>query len=121
MVAALGEARHGRLVSNSRSVLISLTRLRRSRCQYCGFTRPAHPDGRAILGRNKVLVPARAAAAGCREALFTLSDNPERRFPGAWDELRSLGHETTVSYLAEAAQSASGSESTDHSGGRDSR
>src|SRR5690606_26167885 len=39
-----------------------------------------------------------------KEALFTLGDKPERRYRLAQDELRALGHETTLSYLAEMAQ-----------------
>ena len=36
------------------------------------------------------------AAAGCREALFTLGDKPELRYAVARDELAALGHQTTV-------------------------
>src|SRR5207244_6478255 len=43
-------------------------------------------------------------AAGCKEALFTLGDQPELRYRGAADELARLGHRTTLSYLAEAAR-----------------
>lgn len=40
-------------------------------------------------------------ASGCKEALFTLGDKPEMRYRQARDELTELGHETTLSYLAE--------------------
>ncbi|HEX3885222.1 MAG TPA: 7,8-didemethyl-8-hydroxy-5-deazariboflavin synthase, partial [Stellaceae bacterium] len=43
------------------------------------------------------------AAAGCREALFTLGDKPELRYRAARDELAALGHATTLSYLAAMA------------------
>jgi FO synthase len=53
---------------------------------------------------DEVLDVARAgAAAGCREALFTLGDKPELRYRVARDELASLGCATTVEYLARAA------------------
>jgi len=51
-----------------------------------------------------VLAVARAgAAAGCFEALFTLGDKPERRYRVVRQELRAMGFETTVHYLAHVA------------------
>jgi FO synthase len=44
------------------------------------------------------------AAAGCREALFTLGDKPELRYKVAREELRALGCETTLEYLARCAK-----------------
>jgi FO synthase len=38
--------------------------------------------------------------AGCKEALFSLGDQPERIFPEARDFLRAHGFETTLQYLA---------------------
>jgi FO synthase len=51
-----------------------------------------------------VAVAREGAAAGCHEALFTLGDKPELRYSVARDELRELGVETTLEYLARAAQ-----------------
>src|SRR5262249_1376143 len=52
----------------------------------------------------EVLAIARAGlAAGCKEALFTLGDQPELRYRSAAAALDGLGHRTTLSYLAEAA------------------
>ena len=54
--------------------------------------------------REQVLAIARAGAkAGCKEALFTLGDKPELRYGAAREALARLGHETTLSYLAEMA------------------
>ncbi len=44
------------------------------------------------------------AQAGCHEALFTLGDKPELRYAAAREALAHLGHETTLSYLAEMAE-----------------
>src|SRR4029450_10422132 len=44
------------------------------------------------------------AAAGCREALFTLGDKPELRYKVAREELRGLGCETTIEYLERCAR-----------------
>ena len=52
-----------------------------------------------------MLAIARAgAAAGCREALFTLGDKPELRYKVAREELRALGCETTLEYVARCAE-----------------
>ena len=48
-----------------------------------------------------MLAIARAgAAAGCKEALFTLGDKPELRYRAAREALAALGHDTTLAYLA---------------------
>ncbi|HYA68676.1 MAG TPA: 5-amino-6-(D-ribitylamino)uracil--L-tyrosine 4-hydroxyphenyl transferase CofH, partial [Acidimicrobiales bacterium] len=50
---------------------------------------------------DEVLAIASAgAAAGCREALFTLGERPELRYPAAADWLADHGHRSTVDYLA---------------------
>ena len=54
---------------------------------------------------EEVLAVARAgAAAGCREALFTLGDKPELRYRVAQEKLGELGHKSTISYLVEMCQ-----------------
>src|SRR5690349_17554437 len=102
--AALRDEAHGGLVSYSRKVFIPLTQLCRDVCHYCTFAHPPRPGAAAYLGRDEVLEIARAGArAGCHEALFTLGDKPELRYAAARDALERLGHETTLSYLAEMA------------------
>lgn len=102
---ALRDAGHGRLHSYSRKVFIPLTHLCRDVCHYCTFTRPPRPGEPAFLSRGDVLDIARAgAAAGCTEALFTLGEKPELRYVAAREALAALGHETTVSYLAEMCE-----------------
>src|SRR6266576_2123313 len=74
-------------------------------CHYCTFAHPPRKNERAYLPLEDVLAIARAGqAAGCKEALFTLGDQPELRYRSAADELARLGHRTTLSYLAEAAR-----------------
>ncbi len=103
--AALRDSAHGSLVTYSRKVFIPLTKLCRDVCHYCTFAHPPRRGERAFLTRDEVLAIARqGAAAGCREALFTLGDKPELRYAAARDELAALGHATTVSYLAEMAK-----------------
>ena len=95
---------HGTLVTYSPKVFIPLTKLCRDVCHYCTFARPPLRGERAYMTIDEVLAVARAgAAAGCREALFTLGDKPELRYRVAREELHALGCATTLEYLARAA------------------
>ena len=103
--AELRDQGHGRVVSYSPKVFIPLTKLCRDVCHYCTFAQPPRAGQRAYMSIEQVLDIARAgAAAGCHEALFTLGDKPELRYKVARDELKALGHSSTLSYLREAAQ-----------------
>ncbi len=102
---ALRDEGHGRLVTFSPKVFIPLTKLCRDVCHYCTFARPPRRGEQAYMTIDEVLDVARAgAAAGCREALFTLGDKPELRYRAAREELAALGCETTLEYLARAAE-----------------
>ena len=101
---ALRAEGHGRLVTYSPKVFIPLTKLCRDVCHYCTFAHPPRRGERAYLTLDEVLEIARAgAAAGCREALFTLGDKPELRYRAAREELAALGCATTLEYLHRAA------------------
>jgi FO synthase len=102
---ALRDEGHGGLVTYSPKVFIPLTKLCRDVCHYCTFAQAPRRGERAYLTSDEVLEIARAgAAAGCREALFTLGDKPELRYRAARDELAALGYETTLEYLAAVAR-----------------
>ena len=95
----------GRRISYSRKVFIPLTQLCRNVCGYCAFAQRPAKGRRAFLTLDEVLTIARAgAAAGCREALFTLGEKPELRYGEARAELDSLGFATTIDYLRHAAE-----------------
>ena len=108
----LGEARrirdrhHGTRVTYSPKVFIPLTMLCRDHCGYCTFAKPpARLGASAYLVPEQVLEIARAgAAAGCSEALFTLGERPEERYPVAREALAALGHASTVGYLADSCR-----------------
>ncbi|WP_380879691.1 FO synthase [Sphingomonas sp. DBB INV C78] len=94
----------GGLVTYSRKIFIPLTRLCRDVCAYCTFATTPTRAGAAFLSRDEVLAFVRAGErAGCREALFTLGDQPEARYAFARSALQALGHETTLGYLREMA------------------
>ncbi|TVV76764.1 5-amino-6-(D-ribitylamino)uracil--L-tyrosine 4-hydroxyphenyl transferase CofH [Sphingomonas solaris] len=101
---AMTLAGHGALVTYSRKVFIPLTRLCRDVCHYCTFATTPREAGHLFLDRDEVLAIARAGvAAGCREALFTLGDRPEDRYPAARAALDAMGHASTLDYLGEMA------------------
>jgi FO synthase len=92
------------VVTYSRKVFVPLTRLCRDRCHYCTFATVPGRLSAPYLDREEVLAIARAgAAAGCKEALFTLGDRPEQRWPQAREWLRARGYGSTVDYLRACA------------------
>ena len=105
VAAGLRDQGHGNLVTYSRKVFLPLTHLCRDICHYCVFARAPKKGEAAYMPLDGVLSQARlAAAAGCKEALFTLGDKPELRYKAAREGLAELGHDTTLSYLREAAE-----------------
>jgi FO synthase len=92
------------LVTYSPKVFIPVTRLCRDRCHYCTFvTTPGHlaRDGQEpYLSPDEILDVARAGAElGCLEALFTLGDRPEDRWPEARLWLDEKGYDSTLAYV----------------------
>ncbi|HZF57705.1 MAG TPA: 5-amino-6-(D-ribitylamino)uracil--L-tyrosine 4-hydroxyphenyl transferase CofH [Rubrobacter sp.] len=98
--AVVRDRAFGPRITYSRKVFIPLTKLCRDNCGYCTFAHGPRPGERAYLTPGEVLDIARAGAeAGCKEALFTLGDKPEKRYPEARRELAELGFASTVEYL----------------------
>ena len=101
----LRDAGFGNVVTYSRKVFIPLTQLCRDVCHYCTFAQPPKPNERAYLTIDEMIDVARQGAnAGCNEALFTLGDKPEMRYPQAREELNQLGYATTIDYLVAATK-----------------
>jgi FO synthase len=95
----LGDEGKGNTVTYSRKVFIPLTTLCRDRCTYCTFAQPPGAGG-MYLTADEVLAVARAGRRhGCTEALFTLGDRPEDRWPQARDFLASVGASSTLEYV----------------------
>jgi len=92
------------IVTYSPKVFIPVTKLCRDRCHYCTFVETpgqAAREGRApYLTPDEVLAIAREGAAlGCAEALFTLGDRPEERWPEAKAWLDEQGYDSTLAYV----------------------
>ncbi|HWC09921.1 MAG TPA: 7,8-didemethyl-8-hydroxy-5-deazariboflavin synthase CofG, partial [Acidimicrobiales bacterium] len=93
----------GDRVTWSPKVFIPLTRLCRDRCGYCTFATAPARVASPFLALDEVVALARTgAAAGCHEALFTLGERPEDRYPDARRWLDEAGFASTVDYLAVA-------------------
>ncbi|MFV2085333.1 bifunctional FO biosynthesis protein CofGH [Micromonospora sp. LOL_021] len=102
--AGLRDAGRPGVITYSRKVFVPLTRLCRDRCHYCTFATVPGRLPAAYLDRDEVLAIARAGAAqGCKEALFTLGDRPEDRWPAARQWLDERGYDSTVDYLRACA------------------
>jgi FO synthase len=87
-------------VTYSRKVFVPLTRLCRDRCHYCTFATTPGRLPAAYLSPDEVIDIARqGAAAGCKEALFTLGDQPEDRWRPAREWLDAHGFDSTLGYL----------------------
>jgi FO synthase len=98
--AGLADAGRPGVVTYSRKVFVPLTRLCRDRCHYCTFATVPGRVPAAFLEPDEVLaIAAAGAAAGCKEALFTLGDRPESRWSAAREWLEARGYADTLSYL----------------------
>ncbi|MCP2194971.1 bifunctional FO biosynthesis protein CofGH [Williamsia deligens] len=95
-------------ITYSRKVFIPITRLCRDRCHYCTFVtvpgKLARDGHGAYLEMDEILdIARRGAELGCKEALFTLGDRPEDRWPEAAQWLDERGYESTLDYVRAAS------------------
>ncbi|MGW4676414.1 bifunctional FO biosynthesis protein CofGH [Streptomyces sp. NPDC004324] len=102
--AGLEAAGRPGVITYSRKVFIPLTRLCRDRCHYCTFATVPGKLRRAghgmFLSPDEVLeIARRGAELGCKEALFTLGDRPEDRWPEAREWLDAHGYDDTLAYV----------------------
>jgi FO synthase len=104
LLAAASELRaqgKGNVITYSKKVFIPLTTLCRDYCSYCTFRKDPGQPGAHFMTPDEVLALAqRARQAGCKEALFSLGDQPERIFPEAREFLSTQGFTRTLDYLS---------------------
>ena len=97
---AVRDAATGTRITYSPKVFIPLTMLCRDRCGYCTFAQPpARLDAPYLTPEQVLRIARQGASAGCHEALFTLGERPEDRYPVAAEWLATHGYGTTVDYL----------------------
>lgn len=102
--AAIRDDGFGDVITFSPKVFIPLTELCRDVCHYCTFAKAPRRTDAPYLSLDKVLTIARAgAAAGCKEALFTLGDRPETRYKAAREWLAGNHYRSTLEYVEAAA------------------
>src|SRR6516164_10354764 len=95
--ARLRDSAHGARITFSPKVFIPLTMLCRDKCGYCTFAKPPAHLAAPYLSLDEVVAIARRGAAfGCHEALFTLGEAPEARYPIARAWLDAPGYTSTV-------------------------
>ncbi|MFD7550668.1 bifunctional FO biosynthesis protein CofGH [Streptomyces sp. NPDC059578] len=102
--AGLAAAGRPGVITYSKSVFIPLTRLCRDKCHYCTFVTVPGKLRRAghgmFMSPDEVLdIARRGAELGCKEALITLGDKPEDRWPEAREWLAAEGYDDTVAYV----------------------
>jgi FO synthase len=91
----------GSVITFSKKVFIPLTTLCRDYCSYCTFRKDPGQPGAHFMTPDEVLALAeRGRAACCKEALFSLGDQPEKIFLEAREFLRAQGYSSTLHYLA---------------------
>jgi FO synthase len=94
------DAAWGAVATYSRKVFIPLTNLCRDTCGYCTFVKQPGQPGAGYLTPDEVLrIAVRGEELGCKEALFSLGEKPELRYPEAREMLARLGYRSTIDYV----------------------
>jgi FO synthase len=100
IAARLRDLSTGPTITYSRKVFVPLTMLCRDRCHYCTFAKPPARIDTPFLTPEEVVAIAEAGRRrGCKEALFTLGDRPEDRYPVARAWLAERGYASTLEYV----------------------
>jgi len=89
----------GRTITYSPKVFVPITTLCRDVCTYCTFAKPPGAGGEYLTPDDVLAIAEAGGAAGCHEALLTLGDRPEERWPQARAFLEAQGHSTTIGYV----------------------
>jgi len=89
----------GRTVTYSRKVFMPITTLCRDKCTYCTFAKPPGAGGEFLTPDDVMAIAAAGDAHRCTEALLTLGDRPEDRWPQAGEFLESQGATSTIDYV----------------------
>ena len=94
------DATWGTVATYSRKVFIPLTNLCRDTCGYCTFVKQPGEPGAGYLTPEQVLqIALRGEELGCKEALFSLGEKPELRYPEASQMLARMGYRSTIDYV----------------------
>jgi FO synthase len=105
LAAARRTAQWGKVITYSRKVFIPLTNMCRDTCGYCTFAQPPSSPTARVMTPEEVLEVAEAGRRlGCKEALFSLGEKPELRYPEARAALARLGYTGLIPYLRDMCE-----------------
>lgn len=100
----LRNERTGRTITYSRKVFIPLTTLCMDTCSYCTFAKPPGAGGEYLEPEDVLAIAKAGERFGCTEALLTLGDRPEDRWPQAAQFLERQGCGTTIEYVQKMSE-----------------
>jgi len=97
--ARLRDEGRGRTITYSRKVFVPITTLCRDTCTYCTFVKPPGAGGQFLSPEDVLSIVKAGDEMDCTEALLTLGDKPEAKWPQAQEFLDTHGCETTIDYV----------------------
>lgn len=100
----LRDAGKGRTMTYSRKVFVPITTLCRDTCTYCTFAKPPGAGGEYLVPADVLAIAEAGDSRRCTEALLTLGDRPEDRWPQAREFLATQGVTTTIQYVVEMSE-----------------
>src|ERR687889_1245043 len=94
-----------KVVTYSRKIFVNLTNLCRDSCSYCTYKKDPYSQAATMMKPSEVIALAEVGKRfRCTEALIVTGERPEQKYIQARDWLRSLGHSSTVEYVAEISE-----------------
>jgi FO synthase subunit 1 len=96
---------NSKVVTYSRKIFVNLTNLCRDSCSYCTYKKDPYSQEARMMKPSEVIAVAEVGKKfRCTEALLVTGERPEQKYVQARDWLRSLGHTSTVEYIAEISE-----------------
>ena len=90
---------HGTTITYSKKVFVPITTLCRDTCTYCTFVKPPGNGGEYLEPEDVLAIVTAGDDLGCTEALLTLGDRPEDKWPQAREFLSDHGASSTIEYV----------------------
>lgn len=95
---------HGTVITYSRKVFVPITTMCRDTCTYCTFVKPPGAGGEYLTPEDVLAIVTAGDELDCTEALLTLGDSPEDKWPQAQEFLDAHGVETTIDYVVQMSE-----------------
>ena len=104
IASSMRDEGHGRTITYSRKVFVPITTMCRDTCTYCTFVKPPGSGGQYLTSHDVLAIVRAGDELGCTEALLTLGDKPEAKWPQARAFLDARGCATTIDYVVEMSE-----------------